>query len=80
MYIFWFIFILPFVCVKSMQVVNVLTEAVPADDKGIARLVMNAERELNKKIYIFFLQKRMESLQEAFIHAPELCEAYFTTD
>ncbi len=22
----------------------------------------------------------MESLQEAFIHAPELCEAYFTTD
>ncbi len=27
-----------------------------------------------------FLTKRMDLLQEAFIHAPELCEAHFTTD
>ncbi len=32
------------------------------------------------EIWIFFLQKHMDSLQEAFIHAPEPCEARFITD
>ncbi len=29
------------------------------------------------EIWIFFLQKRMDSLQEAFIHPTELCDARF---
>ncbi len=29
---------------------------------------------------IFFLQKRMDSLQEAFIQPPEPCEAHFIMD
>ncbi len=32
------------------------------------------------ELWIFFLQKRMDSLQEAFIHAPEPCEAHFIMD
>ncbi len=32
------------------------------------------------EIWIFILQKRMDSLQEAFIHASEPCEACFTMD
>ncbi len=32
------------------------------------------------EIWIFFLQKRMDSLQEALIHSPELCEACFIAD
>ncbi len=32
------------------------------------------------EIWIFFLQKCMDSLQEAFIHSPEPCEACFITD
>ncbi len=32
------------------------------------------------EIGIFFLQKRMDSLQEAFIHGPEPCEAHFIMD
>ncbi len=32
------------------------------------------------EIWIFFLQKPMDSLQEAFIHAPEPCEAHFIMD
>ncbi len=32
------------------------------------------------EIWIFFLQKCMDSLQEAFIHPPELCEARFIMD
>ncbi len=32
------------------------------------------------EICIFFLQKRMDLLQEAFIHPPEPCEARFITD
>ncbi len=31
-------------------------------------------------IWIFFLQKHMDSLQEAFVHAPEPCEARFIMD
>ncbi len=30
--------------------------------------------------FFFFLQKRMDSLQEAFIHPLELCEARFIMD
>ncbi len=29
------------------------------------------------EVWIFFLQKRMDSLQEVFIHPPEPCEARF---
>ncbi len=32
------------------------------------------------EIWIFILQKRMDSLQEAFIHPPEQCEGRFITD
>ncbi len=32
------------------------------------------------EIWIFVLQKRMDSLQEVFIHAPEPCEARFIMD
>ncbi len=32
------------------------------------------------EIWIFILQKCMDSLQEAFIHSPEPCEACFITD
>ncbi len=32
------------------------------------------------EIWIFFLQKHMDLLQEAFIHTPELCEARFIMD
>ncbi len=32
------------------------------------------------EIWIFFLQKRMDSLQEVFIHPPGPCEARFITD
>ncbi len=32
------------------------------------------------EIWIFLLQKRMDSLQEAFIHPPEPCEACFIMD
>ncbi len=32
------------------------------------------------EIWIFILQKRMDSLQEAFIHSPEPCEGHFITD
>ncbi len=32
------------------------------------------------EIWIFFLQKNMDLLQEAFIHSPELCEARFIMD
>ncbi len=31
-------------------------------------------------VWIYFLQKRMDLLQEAFIHPLELCEAHFTRD
>ncbi len=44
--------------------------------------VRGSERKLfiTFEIWIFFLQKRMDSLQEAFIHAPEPCEAHFIMD
>ncbi len=32
------------------------------------------------EIWIFFLQKHMDLLQEPFIHPPELCEACFIMD
>ncbi len=32
------------------------------------------------EIWICFLQKRMDSLQEAFIHSPEQCNALFIMD
>ncbi len=32
------------------------------------------------EIWIFILQKCMDSLQEAFIHPPEPCEGRFITD
>ncbi len=32
------------------------------------------------EIWIFFLQKPIDSLQEAFIHALEPCEAHFIMD
>ncbi len=32
------------------------------------------------EIWIFFLQKHMDSLQEAFIHPPKTCEACFIMD
>ncbi len=32
------------------------------------------------EIWIFFLQKHMDSLQEAFNHPPEPCKAHFITD
>ncbi len=32
------------------------------------------------EIWIFFLQKRMDSQQDAFIHLPEPCEAHFIMD
>ncbi len=32
------------------------------------------------EIWIFFLQKRMDSQQEAFIYPPEPCEAHFFMD
>ncbi len=32
------------------------------------------------EMWIFFLQKHMDSLQEAIIHPPELCEAHFIID
>ncbi len=37
-------------------------------------------RLLRLKYRYFFLQKRMDSLQEAFIHPPEPCEAHFIMD
>ncbi len=44
--------------------------------------VSRSERKvfITFEIWIFFLQKHMDSLQEAFIHAPELCDACFITD
>ncbi len=44
--------------------------------------VSGSERKvfITFEIWIFFLQKRMDSLQEAFIHPPEPCEACFITD
>ncbi len=41
-----------------------------------------SEREvfITFEIWIFFLQKRMDSLQEAFIHPPEPCKARFIMD
>ncbi len=32
------------------------------------------------EMWIFFLQKHMDSLQEALMHAPEPCEARFIMD
>ncbi len=32
------------------------------------------------EIWIFFLQKHMDLLREAFIRPPELCDARFITD
>ncbi len=46
----------------------------------------DSQRKWEKKVFItyeiwiFILQKRMDSLQEAFIHPPEPCEARFITD
>ncbi len=51
--------------------------------EGLARMtVSGSERKvfITFEIWIFFLQKRMDSLQEAFIHPPEPCEACFITD
>ncbi len=44
--------------------------------------VSRSERKvfITFEIWIFFLQKRMDSLQEAFIHPPEPCEGRFITD
>ncbi len=41
--------------------------------------VSRSERKvfITFEIWIYFLQKCMDSLQEAFIHAPEPCEARF---
>ncbi len=51
-------------------------QAVPADDVGRTR----QQKWIYVKIWIFFLQKRMDSLQEAFFHPPEPCEARFIID
>ncbi len=44
--------------------------------------VSRSERKvfITFEIWIFFSQKCMDSLQEAFTHAPELCEARFIMD
>ncbi len=53
-------------------------------DRGFVKTKQKPEvREkcsLHLKIWMFFLQKCMDSLQEAFIYPPEPCEACFIMD
>ncbi len=50
------------------------------NDFRVRRIAEVREKCLLRLKYGFFLQKLMDSLQEAFIHAPELCEARFIMD
>ncbi len=45
----------------------------------LPRTTVRCERKvfITFEIWILFLQKCMDSLQEAFIHGPELCESRF---